>query len=1054
MDKYKIYFLFFIIIELNIFSLITGSFQGIEKISDNDNFLVVLDNGFYIYDFENSKCEKVKDIDQSEFKGIDENNPIIISKNYNSISKELKIAILINQHLYIYEYNNKMINYIKVESISNENIYPFYVEIDSYKLKIKLIEKSLMYYIKSFDFENYLSIKNSEPTKNSYEDDYSNKLQCQADTYNSLIKCIYPYGWFGYLKFRGIDRDNKFIDTYVEKKSGYKNIDFTFSKNTDFVCTSKNGKTLCFYKKAPNNEFTSISYNFNNDCSELKTFCFEENNEFILSCKKLSNYYLYIFNENDMKNNIQTKTISNNYNGKYSIIYSRKKNNYVFISDNNFIISCDEYNQMNDLFSDNQELNEIQDINNNENNITYISDTNKTEELEEEQEEEKIINIEEEIFDKAKIIIGSDIIEKVNMTLTKELILDKDNIKNMIAGIDIGKNIKIKGKDISIEIKPTNSTAFQNSTRVDFDECEQLLKNKYNYSNSTTLTFFKVEFEDDENKYALYNQIKYFVFDENKEILNLSLCEDINIPIHYAIKEDVKLDIEKINKFKNKGVDIFNIKDEFFNDLCKAYSESNNDMILKDRINYIYQNYSLCEEGCDYDKIDLNYMSIICNCKIQDNFSSIITPLEFGQANEVSFFDSNIGIAKCYEVVFTLKNKIKNIGFMLFTFLLLIYIIFFFIFLFQGIKPIYNFIINEMKKYGYLKNKENKENKENTIINKLIKKEGKNKKHRHKKNIRTIKKNKKNMIDLNIGKSEVKENIKKDSIFTKLKNKKEIKINNNETKNKDNEDEIYNFGIIKININDNIKKYYPKDSAQSLHNYTFKEAIKYDRRNIFRIFYIYLLSKQIIFRTFFQKSLLELFSLRFTLFIFMLSCDLALNSLFYLNDNISKKYHYTKNLFLFAFSNNMTIIIYSTLLSYFLITLMNKLTNSSNAIRNIFRKEESKLKSKNKYKITQQRKDEIYKDVLNILKKLKIKIFFYFFIEIIFLLFFWYFVTAFCHIYSNTQTSWLFDGFLSILSRFILELIIAFLYAKLYQISVGSNFETMYKIVICIYDFS
>ena len=133
---------------------------------------------------------------------------------------------------------------------------------------------------------------------------------------------------------------------------------------------------------------------------------------------------------------------------------------------------------------------------------------------------------------------------------------------------------------------------------------------------------------------------------------------------------------------------------------------------------------------------------------------------------------------------------------------------------------------------------------------------------------------------------------------------------------------------------------------------------------------------------------------------------------------------------------------------------MNKLTNSSNAIRNIFRKEESKLKSKNKYKITQQRKDEIYKDVLNILKKLKIKIFFYFFIEIIFLLFFWYFVTAFCHIYSNTQTSWLFDGFLSILSRFILELIIAFLYAKLYQISVGSNFETMYKIVILIYYFS
>ena len=59
----------------------------------------------------------------------------------------------------------------------------------------------------------------------------------------------------------------------------------------------------------------------------------------------------------------------------------------------------------------------------------------------------------------------------------------------------------------------------------------------------------------------------------------------------------------------------------------------------------------------------------------------------------------------------------------------------------------------------------------------------------------------------------------------------------------------------------------------------------------------------------------------------MLSCDLALNALFYFNDNISQKYHYAKSIFLFAFTNNITIIIYSTLLSYFLITLLSKLSN-------------------------------------------------------------------------------------------------------------------------------
>ena len=53
----------------------------------------------------------------------------------------------------------------------------------------------------------------------------------------------------------------------------------------------------------------------------------------------------------------------------------------------------------------------------------------------------------------------------------------------------------------------------------------------------------------------------------------------------------------------------------------------------------------------------------------------------------------------------------------------------------------------------------------------------------------------------------------------------------------------------------------------------------------------------------------------------MLSCDLALNALFYSNDNISKKYEYAKNLFLFTFNNNITIIIYSTLLSFVIIKI-------------------------------------------------------------------------------------------------------------------------------------
>ena len=222
---------------------------------------------------------------------------------------------------------------------------------------------------------------------------------------------------------------------------------------------------------------------------------------------------------------------------------------------------------------------------------------------------------------------------QLNISLTKEQIFN--NVKDIIVDKEIGNNYLIKGEDFSIIIKPTNSTAFKNATYVDFDECEQVIRLKYNFTNSTIISFFQFELNN-ENKNVLYNQIKYFLYNEKNEILDLSLCENITTPIHYSIKEDNELDLEKIEQFKNKGIDIFNINDEFYNDLCQAYSESNNDMILEDRRDNIYLNYSLCEEGCNYENVDLDYMTVTCNCKIQENFSIVITPLIIEKANNIA----------------------------------------------------------------------------------------------------------------------------------------------------------------------------------------------------------------------------------------------------------------------------------------------------------------------------------------------------------------------------------------------------------------------------------
>ena len=224
-------------------------------------------------------------------------------------------------------------------------------------------------------------------------------------------------------------------------------------------------------------------------------------------------------------------------------------------------------------------------------------------------------------------------------------------------------------------------------------------------------------------------------------------------------------------------------------------------------------------------------------------------------------------------------------------------------------------------------------------------------------------------------------------------------------------------------------------------------------RSIFIIFYIYLLSKQAALRAFLYKSPLELFPLRLCLLIFIISSDLALNAFFYLDDKISKKYREAQNLFLFTFNNNITIILLSTFIGFIFMTLFTNLSSSTNSIRDVFRGEEEKIKKNKKYVVTDKRKIEIFKEIEAILKKYEIKVIIFFIFEVIVILFFWYYVTAFCHVYSSTQISWLLNSVLSMISRLFIELIFSLLFAKLYRAAVESNIKCLYKIALFFYCF-
>ena len=212
-------------------------------------------------------------------------------------------------------------------------------------------------------------------------------------------------------------------------------------------------------------------------------------------------------------------------------------------------------------------------------------------------------------------------------------------------------------------------------------------------SEDEIITILQVEIKR-ANDQVLTNQIEYELYNDKKKKLDLSLCKDVPIKVHYEIKDSSLINKTMVNYYSDLGIDIFNSNDSFFNDICYPFSNENSDIVLKDRVLDIYQNYSVCDNECTYDKIDIESMSVTCSCQVKTEIDMEISEPVFLKIIGDTFKDSSIGVIKCYNLVFNLKNKFKNIGFGLFLFFILCHIFIFTFYFIYGIN--FLFIINDI----------------------------------------------------------------------------------------------------------------------------------------------------------------------------------------------------------------------------------------------------------------------------------------------------------------------------------------------------------------------
>ena len=683
----------------------------------------------------------------------------------------------------------------------------------------------------------------------------------------------------------------------------------------------------------------------------------------------------------------------------------------------------------------------------------------------------------------------------------------------MIDKIDKNKSYIIEGKDYITKITPidysdpnktTNTDIFFPSTYVNFSNCENILRGHSNILTPQKITFIQIEINNTIDD-ILVNQIEYKAY-YNQTELNLSLCYNESIKIYYSFKNTTSDKIDFINYFKEKGIDILDINDPFFNDVCTSYSESGKDLTLNDRINEIYKNYTFCEKNCDLDEIIYEDKMITCNCTIKNKLNVKDINFDLVEYNTETK-NMNFKVAKCYNAFLNLKDNLFNLGFWIFLFLMILNIILLILLCCYGIKPIKNYMTKQLSKYGYIESKDeghvfchNYVKKLDRLIQRLNQMKSKfykksnpppkpPKPPKDKNDTVSTEKSSKNQItgnnsDKKIIKYNIMDNIenlkKRMQKTKKSKFAKGVKVSliddsikskGSNTKSKidlqtqfeqssinyeiDKKKNIFDLNLININLKGPKKKIYiPNESEYILNIYEFEEAIKYDKRSLCSIYHIFLISKQAIMHAFFYKSPIEPFPLRLSVLKFLLGCDLALNAFFYTDDKISERHLSNKNYFVFALTNNFIAIFLSLLIGYAFMIFFANLNNITNELRQIFREEENKIKKDNKYIVPIQRKKVIILEVKRIIRKFKIKITIFYIIEFILMIFFWYYVTVFCYVYNKTQISWLINSLITILIRIIFDFILNLLLSIVYKCSIKFNSACLYRVIIFLYCFS
>ena len=637
-------------------------------------------------------------------------------------------------------------------------------------------------------------------------------------------------------------------------------------------------------------------------------------------------------------------------------------------------------------------------------------------------------------------------ISNSQMESIKDNILNKNYTK---------ENILIKTKNVIVQLSTTKDQENSDNpdvSSINLGDCENILKKENNIPLEESLIIYKTDIKiDGTNTY-----VQYEVYDPiNLNILDLGPCSNEQISLNVPIVMDIEVETLYFSLEKS-GYNLFNKSDSFYNDICATYtSENGTDVLLSDRKKDIYttsQRKAICQAGCDLQLYNSTNKKAKCLCSISTktitdfSFENIFNKKEIEKKFFESLSHSNFRVLKCYKLILDFSKIKKNIGQILMSFIFIIIIILLIIFcildhknLNKNIKFLLDIksvnraaqerksISKKGKRFSVqyrksLKLKSNEKIKEKIKgkakdivnpkrdMNKQKTKKIKNsppKRKKFKSNTAKInnstsrklsKKQINNNILLNVQVINQKQNRRKSSIFNPLnkiiaqkKNSSKFKNNrasilSNANSRKSLKNSPPSLSLIKRNSNLPFnKKEYRVLNDQELNTLKYELAIFLDKRTYFQYYWSLLKQKQLILFTFFLSNDYNLLTLKISLFLISFCLYFTINGFFFTDETMHKVYEDNGS---YDLLSKIPQILYSTIVSTIINMILKTLSLSEKSMLEI--KEE-----KNKNIAIQ--KSEKAKNLL------KCKFMIFFILSILFMGFFWYFISCFCAVFINTQ---------------------------------------------------